>query len=136
MVVAMVAIHQSSSVVAMHQSSSAVWHRQLLLMSVEPIPRFPSNLLPQASCSSQPRSQRPHRFDSLEVYGLGIKIHVVPAGRALDCGRQCHTLFLVDEDSIAYSNTRQILLCRRAQSIHIWGCGKAFLLKDAHACLF
>ena len=134
--VATVAIHQSSSVVAMHQSSSAVWHRQLLLMSVEPMPRFPSSLLPQSSCSSQPRSQRPHRFDSLEVYGLGIEVHVVPSGRALDCGRQCHGLFLVDEDCIAYSNINQIIRRRRVQSIHIWGCDRAFLVKDVDVCLF
>ena len=132
----MVAIHQSSSVVAMHQSSSAVWYRQWLLMSVEPIPRFPSNLLPQASCSSQPRSQQPHRFDNSGVYGLGIEVRVVPSGRALGCCRQCHNLFLFGGGCIACSNIHKIILCRHLRSTHTWDFGTAFLVEGVDGCFF
>ena len=132
----MVAIHQSSSVVAMHQSSSAVWYRQWLLMSVEPIPRFPSSLLPQASCSSHPRSQQPHRFDNSEVYGLGIEVHVVPSGKALGCCGKCRNLFLFGGGCIACSSIHKILLCQHLRSIHTGELGTAVLVVCVDECMF
>ena len=122
--------------VAVHQSSSAEWYRQWLLMSVEPIPRFPNSLLPQASCSSHPCSQQPHRLDNSEVYGLGIEVHEVPSARALGCCRQCPSLFLFGGGRIACSSIHKIIICLHLRSTHTWDFGTAVLVEGVDECLF
>ena len=132
LMVAVFAVHQSSSVVAMHQSKAAVWHRQLLLLNIH----FPSSLLPQASCSSQPCPQQPHQcLDNSQVWGLGIEVHEVPAGMALGCCRQCGIIFLFGAGRIAYSSIHKIILCQHLRSIHIGELGIAVLVVCVDECL-
>ena len=133
LMVAVLAVHQSSSVVAMHQSKAAVWHRQLLLLDIH----FPSSLLPQASCSSQPCSQQPHQcLDNSQVWGLGIEVHEVPAGMALGCCRQCCNLFLFGAGRIAYSSIHKIILCQHLRSIRTGELGTAVLVVCVDESLF